>query len=66
METHIPENTYCRKQDKSVAKDSCRRCDEFLATDFDNLFNKCNIEFERFEVLYKIFKRRNKKESSNE
>jgi hypothetical protein len=59
------QQNYCRRQAKTVSLETCRRCQEWLPLDYDSIFNRCRIEKNRFEALYKLYlkeERRHKNE----
>jgi len=59
------EQVFCRKQDKNVSKDGCRRCEFYVAEDHYNLFHKCGLEEQRFEALYRIYKQQKRGVKAN-
>jgi hypothetical protein len=48
---------YCHKQAKNVSRESCRRCESYNPADYFDLFNRCSLEEQRFEALYRVYKR---------
>ena len=57
------DQVFCVRQDKNVSKESCRRCDAYLADDIYSLFSRCVEQRDRFEALYKLYKRKSGKTS---
>lgn len=54
------EKVLCRREARPVPRQDCRKCHEWLADDVYGLFNRCRVEKERFEALYKLYKRKGK------
>lgn len=48
---------YCHKQARDVSRESCKRCESYNPLDHFDLFNRCTLEEQRFEALYRLYKR---------